>query len=174
MNDFRYSGAQIVVHWLSALLICFLLVTGTFVLSEMPNEPEKITNLAIHAGVGAMVGAMLIIRVIMRLSLPSPDEGWHAGLLSQIALNLVIALMVFSGAMLAIQSQTVEAILGMGNLPEDYEAFTPHLVHEVVAKAAMAFIGLHVVAVVVQHFVRKTGVLNRMRPGGSKAAQSAE
>ena len=88
MNDFRYSTAQIVVHWLSALLICFLLITGTFVLSDMPNTPEKLGNLMIHAGLGAVVAALLITRVVLRLNLPSPDEGLNAGVLSQIALNV--------------------------------------------------------------------------------------
>lgn len=178
MNEFRYSTAQIVVHWLSAVLIAFLLVTGTFVLSEMPNEPEKIFHLAIHAGLGALVAAMLIMRVIMRLTLPSPNDGLNKGLdlsvLSQIALNSVIALMVISGLMLAVQSQTIEAVLGLANLPEDYEVFMPHEVHEVVAKLTMLLVALHVMSVLVQHFVRKSGVLNRMRLGASKATNQSE
>lgn len=174
MNDFRYSTAQIVVHWLSALLICFLLITGTFVLSDMPNTPEKLGNLMIHAGLGAVVAALLITRVVLRLNMPSPDEGLNAGVLSQIALNLVMALMVFSGVMLVVQSQTVDAMLGLAELPEDYAAFMPRLVHGVVAKLAMALIALHVVSVIVQHVVRKTGVLNRMRPGASTPSTPTE
>lgn len=174
MNDFRYSTAQIVVHWLSALLICFLLVTGTFVLSEMPNTPEKLGNLMIHAGLGAAVAALLITRVVLRLNLPSPEEGLNAGVLSQVALNLVIALMVFSGVMLAVQSQTIDAVLGQAELPEDYAVFMPRLVHGVVAKLAMVLIALHVVSVMVQHVVRKTGVLNRMRPGAAKSSTTTE
>ena len=82
--------------------------------------------------------------------------------------------MVFSGVMLAVQSQTVDAILGLAELPEDYAVFMPRLVHGVVAKLAMALIALHVVSVMVQHVVRKTGVLNRMRPGAAKPSTTTE
>ena len=37
MQNFRYAGPQIAVHWLSAALIVFLLATGSLVLAELPN-----------------------------------------------------------------------------------------------------------------------------------------
>ena len=38
----------------------------------------------------------------------------------------------------------------------------------------MTLIALHVVSVIVQHAVRKTGVLNRMRPGASTPSTPTE
>ena len=168
MQNFRYALPQVAVHWLAALLIVFLLLTGTFVLEGMPNAAEKIGNLRIHIILGALAGMLVVARIVMRRRLPAPppmpgDKLAHAG---HMALNLAILLMAASGMMLALQSGTLAAVFGNGVLPEDFKSFTPRKVHGLVSKIAMGLIVLHVAAALYHQLIVKDGLLSRMRFGG--------
>lgn len=66
MSTFRYRLSQIAIHWLAAAAIIFLLVTGTFVLAELPNTAPKVGNLRIHMIVGALAGALVVSRLVLR------------------------------------------------------------------------------------------------------------
>jgi cytochrome b561 len=167
MQNFRYALPQVAVHWLAAVLIVFLLVTGTFVLGEMPNTVEKIGNLRIHLMLGGLAGMLVVARIIMRRRLPAPpamagDKLAHAG---HMALNLAILLMAASGMMLALQSGTLDAVFGSGTLPDDFKQFMPRKVHGLVSRIAMALIALHVAAALYHQLVVKDGLLFRMSFG---------
>lgn len=168
MQNFRYALPQVAVHWLAALVIVFLLLTGAFVLEDMPNTVEKIGNLRIHMMLGALAGMLVISRIVMRLRLPAPpampgDKLAHAG---HLALNLAILLMAASGMLLALQSGALDAVIGNGVLPENFETFTPRKVHGLVAKIAMGLIVLHLAAALYHQLIVKDGLLSRMRFGG--------
>lgn len=85
-------------------------------------------------------------------------------------MNLLVLLMAFSGAMLALQSGLLDALWGNGTLPSDFRAFTPRRVHGLLAKLTMALVALHVLAALYHQFVLRDGLLGRMglgRKGGS-------
>lgn len=172
MQTFRYAKPQIAIHWLSALLIGFLLVTGTLVLADLPNTVQKIGNLRIHMILGGLAGLLVIARIVMRKRLPAPPpvQGEKLARLGHMALNLVILLLVFSGMMLALQSGTFDAVFGSGVLPEDFKQFTPRKIHGLASRAAMALIALHVLAALYHQIIVKDGLLARM--GLGKAGQS--
>jgi len=50
----RYNNSAVILHWVSGLLILFVLLTGTFVLSEMPNTLEKINSFRVHMILGML------------------------------------------------------------------------------------------------------------------------
>lgn len=167
MQNFRYALPQVAIHWLAALLIAFLLLTGTFVLADMPNTTEKIGNLRIHLILGGLAGMLVIARIIMRRRLPAApamagDRLAHAG---HMALNLAILLMAASGMMLALQSGTLDAVFGGGVLPEDFKQFTPRKVHGLISRLAMGLIALHVAAALYHQLIVKDGLLSRMAFG---------
>jgi cytochrome b561 len=168
MQNFRYAKPQVAVHWLSAAVIVFLLLTGTLVLESMPNTLEKIGNLRIHMIFGGLAGMLVIARVILRKRMPSPpalpgDKLAHAG---HMALNLVILFMAVSGMALTLQSGLLDAVLGHGALPEDFKVFTPRKIHGLLAKVAMGLIAIHVGAAMYHQLIVKDGLLSRMRFGG--------
>jgi cytochrome b561 len=173
MQTFRYAKPQIAIHWLSALLIAFLLVTGTLVLADLPNTVEKISNLRIHMILGGLAGLLVVTRIVLRkrLPVPPPVQGEKLARLGHMALNLVILLLVFSGMMLALQSGTFDAVFGSGALPEDFKQFTPRKIHGLASRAAMALIALHVLAALYHQIIVKDGLLSRM--GLGKAGQSS-
>jgi cytochrome b561 len=173
MQAFRYAKPQIAIHWLAAALIVFLLVTGTFVLADLPNTAQKIGNLRIHMILGGLAGLLVIARIVLRKRLPAPPpvQGEKLARLGHLALNLVILLLAFSGMMLALQSGTFDAVFGSGVLPEDFKQFTPRKIHGLASRAAMALIALHVLAALYHQIVVKDGLLARMGLGARKAGQ---
>lgn len=170
MKSFRYAIPQIVVHWLAAIVIIFLLVTGTFVLADLPNTVQKLGNLRIHMIVGALAGLLVLTRLFLRKRQPAPPPGQGERLarLGHMALNLVILLLVFSGAVLALQSGTFDAVFGSGVLPEDFKQFTPRKIHGLASRLAMGLIALHVLAALYHQFVVRDGRLSRMGLGAVK------
>ena len=168
MQNFRYSAAQIAIHWLVAAVVLFLLATGMLVLAELPNDAQKVGNLRIHMILGGLAGMLVVARIVMRRRLPAPpampgDKLAHAG---HMALNLAILLMAASGMLLVLQSGTLDAVFGNGTLPENFKDFTPRKVHGLVAKITMGLIALHVAAALHHQLIVKDGLLSRMRFGG--------
>lgn len=170
MPSVRYAKSQIAIHWLAAALIIFLLVTGSLVLANLPNTAEKIGNLRIHMILGVLAGILVIARVILRKRLPALPavHGEMFARLGHMALNLIILLMVFSGAMLMLQSGALEALFGSAALPADFKEFTPRRIHGLASRAAMALIALHVLAALYHQFIVKDGLLARMGIGSNK------
>lgn len=170
MTSFRYAPSQAAVHWLAAATVIFLLLTGTFVLEALPNDAQKIGNLRIHILVGALAGVLVMVRLVLRKRHPVPpaSPGERAGRLGHAALNLLILLMAFSGAMLALQSGLFDSIFGSGTLPADFKTFTPRQVHGLVAKVLMGLVALHLLATLYHQFVLRDGLLGRMRLGRAR------
>jgi cytochrome b561 len=167
MQAFRYAKPQVAIHWLAAALIAFLLVTGTLVLADLPNNAAKIGNLRIHMMLGGLAGLLVISRIIMRRRFPAPPAlaGHKLALAGHLALNLIILLLVFSGVMLGLQSGAFDAVFGSGVLPEDFKQFTPRKIHGLASRLAMGLIALHILAAVWHQFIVKDGLLSRMRFG---------
>lgn len=152
MATFRYATSQMVVHWLAAAAIIFLLITGTFVLSEMPNTAEKLGNLRIHMLVGAVVGLLVIARIVLRRRKPKgpPVTGQAMARAGHVALNLIVLLLAVSGSVLAFESGAIQAVFGSGQLPADFFEFTPRKVHGIASKVLMGLIAVHVLAALYQ------------------------
>lgn len=171
MQSFRYTKSQVAVHWLAALLIVFLLVTSTFVMADLPNTVQKIGNLRIHTLLGALVGALVLARVVMRKRLPSGPavQGEKLAHLGHLALNLGVLLLVASGSALALQSGAFDAVFGNGVLPEDFKLFTLRKVHGLLSRLMMGLIAVHVLAALYHQFKLKDGLIARMTFGKKSA-----
>lgn len=119
MKQFRYALPQVAVHWVAALIILFLLVTGTFVLADMPNDAAKIGSLRIHLILAGLAGLLVVARIVMRMRLPSPPLATSGRMvrIAHMGLNLLVLVLVFSGAMLAWQSGVLEACSGTAPCP---------------------------------------------------------
>ena len=167
MKGFHYAGSQIAIHWLSAALVIFLLLTGTLVMANLPNTTEKISNITIHMLIGSCVGLLVVLRVILwrRRPQPEPITGQLIIKIGHLTLNVVLLLLVLSGVFLSLQSNTFEAVFGNGTLPSDFHAFIPRKVHGILSRIAMFLIALHVLAALYHQYLLKDGLLSRMIPG---------
>jgi cytochrome b561 len=171
MKSFHYAGSQIAIHWLSAALVIFLLLTGSLVMADLPNTTEKISNITIHMLIGGCVGLLVVVRAILLKILPQPEPmaGQVMIKIGHLALNIVLLLLVLSGVFLSLQSNTFEAVFGNGTLPADFHVFVPRQVHGILSRIAMFLIALHVLAALYHHYILKDDLLSRMTPG--KASQ---
>lgn len=167
MSSFRYTAAQITIHWLAAALIVFLLATGTLVLADLPNTPDKIGNLRIHIVLGALAALLVVVRIVLRKRQPAPPPVAFekAARLGHVALNLVVLVMAVSGVALSLQSGTLQAVFGGGALPADYMVFTVRKVHGLASRLLMGLVALHVLAALYHQFVVKDRLLSRMGLG---------
>ncbi|NLY27794.1 MAG: cytochrome b [Alcaligenaceae bacterium] len=170
MPSFRYAASQIIIHWLVAAAIFFLLITGTFILAELPNTPEKIGNLRIHMLVGAVVALLVITRIVLKRSKPAapPVKGQALARIGHVALNLVVLLLAVSGMVLALQSGALQAVFGSGALPADFMEFTPRIVHGLASKVLIALVAVHVLAALYHQFIVKDRLLARMGLGSKQ------
>lgn len=167
MSTFRYAPSQIAVHWLAAALIVFLLITGTFVLAEMPNTADKTGNFRIHMILGALAAGLVVARVLLRRINPRPPavvaEKWAR--LGHMGLNLLVLLLAMSGVALSLQSGVLAAVLGSAPLPESLDGWTLRKVHGLLTRLLMALVAVHVLAALYHQWIVKDGLLLRMRPG---------
>lgn len=172
MSTFRYAPSQILVHWLAAALIVFLLVTGTFVLAEIPNTPEKTGNFRIHMILGALAALLVVARVLLRRRHPQPPAvvAERRARLGHMGLNILVLLLAVSGSVLALQSGVADAVLGNGMLPESLDGWTLRKVHGLLSRLLMALIAVHVLAALYHQWIVRDGLLLRMRPGKTRSS----
>jgi cytochrome b561 len=168
----RYHPALVSLHWLLALLILLALAMGTFLLKEMPNtSPDKIGALRGHMIMGFVIGALMLIRLVIRNHSSHPYAASTGNaLLDQLrksahtGLYVLILAMAASGVAIALLAGLPEIVFtgGAGVLPENFASYPPRTVHGWIAKALMALIGLHLAGVVYHQFALKDRLLSRM------------
>ena len=168
-----YNRVQSTVHWLTALVIGFLLITGTFILSEVPNsEPDKLGKLTIHAIVGGVALVLILFRIIWALKTEQPphvETGAPVmdklGALAPKILNILSLVVVVSGIAMGIGSGLMELIVtGVGALPEDFFGSPVRIVHGLSSKVLFAGVIIHILAGLMHQFVKKDQIMSRISP----------
>jgi len=166
----RYHPLLVGLHWVSALLIVFMLLVGTFVLAEMPNNDAKVLSLGLHMVTGLLILVLTTVRFIVRLvkARPAPATTGNkfldlVGRITHGLLYLGAFAMGLSGLGIALQSNLFATVFGgSGELPRTFYLYAPRIGHEYVAWALFAIIGLHVAAAFYHQFIRKDHLLARM------------
>ncbi len=153
-----YSRTQVALHWVIVALVAaqYLLHGGIEAAwagrldGSLPNEPFPNP----HAIVGIIILGLTIWRVAMRLRVGVPvlpvEEPQVLKLIAKVthlAFYVLLIAMPISGAL--------AWVIGL-------EA--PAEAHEVAAKLMLALIALHIIGALVQQFVLKTTVMERMSP----------
>ena len=173
-NVRHYHGVLVVLHWLLAVMIGVALIMGSTVLEHMPNsDPGKMDALKGHMVVGGLIGVLMLVRWVTRLSTQHPPKAstgmaWADRLApwAHVALYAGVAVMVASGVGMALAFDLPAVVFqGQGSLPEDFHSVTPRLVHGLVAKLLMLTIVAHVLAALYHQWVRKDGLMSRMAWG---------
>lgn len=171
----RYHPALVILHWLLAALLLFVLAMGTLSLRELPNAaPEKLFALRGHMIFGVGILLLTLIRLAVRAGTRRPPPAAtgntlldRLGPLVHGALYAAVILMAASGIALALQAGLPGIVFGGGGapLPESFSAFAPRKVHGLLSKLLMVLIALHVAGALYHQFVRRDSLLGRMRLG---------
>ena len=171
----RYSLPAIFFHWTSFALIVFVGALG--LLFEAIPRPNRMFWINIHAVFGLAVLALALARIIWRRRRAPPD--YPAGTpeltkrLSHPVHMLLYAMMIvlpLVGIVAYVWHARVfdfglfKLNFGVASNKPVYEAAEEF--HELLAFSLFGLVGLHGLAALWHHFVRKDGLLGRMWPGG--------
>lgn len=168
----RYGTVAIAIHWVSALAVLALLVSGTIMAGAAGEAKRSI--LPVHA----TVGALLLLLTLLRLAWwawgdrrPEPVSGQPPAqkLAARIVhglLYLAIIVLAASGIGMLALSGAIPALLSGAPLP-DFTGLAPRQGHGVVSKLLMALLALHIAAALYHQFVRRDRVLGRMGIGSA-------
>ncbi len=169
----RYHPVLVVLHWLLAAFLIGLLIAGTVLLAPVPNDdPAKLLSFRLHMGLGLLTFFLMVLRLAVRLTTrtPSPAVTGNAALdrlarANHWALYLLAFVMAGSGIAMARASGLPDAVFGDGPMPPDFADYTARRVHGLASRLFMALIALHIAAALWHHFIRRDGILARMRLG---------
>ncbi|MCA1456070.1 cytochrome b/b6 domain-containing protein [Bradyrhizobium sp. BRP22] len=162
-----YTAAQILLHWVIAVLVVFQLIFGEDIVPAYRAVrrgtealPSDILRADVHIYVGFTILVLAMARLAIRLMLGAPPapagesavQKWIAAA-THFILYATIFLMPVTGAL--------AWYLGIGAIGK---------MHELAKSVIIAAVVLHASGALWQHFVAKTDVLVRMlRPGAGRA-----
>ena len=165
----RYHPALVVLHWILGLLIILGLFMGTFSLERLPNsDPSKLDSLRGHMINGAVIGCLMVVRLIIRARTRRPvpaatGMAWADAIGPWPHRALVFA-MFASGVALGVSTDLPAIVFGGSEkrLPATFDGSWMRALHAIAAKLLMTLIVLHVVAALWHQVVRRDGLLRRM------------
>ena len=162
----RYGTMILSIHWVSALLISILLVSG-FRAANTVDPVAKAAILKFHIPLALAVLALTMVRIVWWWGFdrkPKPVAGspyWQERLARGVHLlfYIVILGMIASGIGMIALSGTGPVIFGgEGTLP-DFWKYPPRVPHGIGAPLLLALLVLHTGAALYHHFVRYDGLL---------------
>ncbi len=172
----RYGALSIGIHWL--MLLLFIAVYACIELRELypkgsdPREALKTW----HAMLGMLVFGLIWLRLAARLSGPTPGiqpepPSWQqisAKLLHLALYALMIGMPVTGWLLLSASGKPIPFFgLQLPALIGQNKELASQIkeVHEFVGTAGYYLIGLHTVAALYHHFIKRDNTLTRMLPG---------
>lgn len=181
-NQFGYGGVAIFYHWVMAVLV---LVVGTLgLLHDSWPHATQTRWINIHAVIGLAVWLLLMLRFAWRLSHRPPDLPPDIGEFSRrtsYPVHLLMYLLLFVIPIFGIITFIWHGrVFDFGlfridpHVRGDRSIFHPtEDIHGYLAYTLFAVIGLHTLAALWHHFVRRDRVLLRMWPGQRVAREES-
>ncbi|PIE07339.1 MAG: cytochrome B [Rhodobacterales bacterium] len=165
-----WHHAIVALHWLLALMIMAALAAGKLILAATPNsDPHKLDSLQAHMTLGLAIGALMLLRLVVRLFTENPAHAATGSRLLDLAgsaahwgLYLLVFAMVASGVGISLGSGLPEILAGNGTLPADFAAYPPRAVHGIAATLLGLLILAHVAGAGYHTVVLKDGLMRRM------------
>jgi cytochrome b561 len=172
----RYTSTAIALHWLIALLLLGQFAFG-LMLDDIPRgTPERGFYVNLHKSTGILIGLLIVLRIVWRLThtppaLPDAMPAWQqrAARYSHAALYLCMLMLPLSGYLASNFSKHGIKFFNVVRIPpwgpDDktlYAVFNQ--MHHVTALLLALFVGLHLLAVAKHMLVDHDGLLLRMWP----------
>jgi cytochrome b561 len=165
----RYGAVPIAIHWITALALLGLLVSGF-------RAADKAAILRVHTAVGVAVLALTAARILWWIAVdrkppyPASMPRWQEIASSAVhgLLYLAILLMAGSGIAMMALSGAADIVWGgaAGPLP-DFMLYPPRIGHGLGAMVLIALVLAHVAAALYHQFVLRDRLLARMGLGRS-------
>ncbi len=172
-NPDRYGAIAVMIHWVSALAISGMLMSG-FLAAGANSGAAKIDLLRMHAVMGGCVLLLTLVRIAWWVLVDNkpqavdPNSEWQMrmAVLVHRLFHIVVLIMVISGIRMVILWNLGPVLLDGGTaiLPE-ITAKPPRIVHGIFARFLIALLSLHICAALYHHFIKHDGLLARMGIG---------
>lgn len=172
-----YASSQKAIHW-----TVFLLVIGlyglTYVVDLFPRgDPSRDLVWWFHISFGLLLFVLVILRAGLRLTRGAPGlpsemtqlERWMAKLTHLALYALLVAIPVL-GILLTWYRGDALSFFGLFTIPAPFspDRTTAGIIkelHSLCANLILILAGLHAVAALWHHFIRRDDILKRMLPG---------
>jgi cytochrome b561 len=151
-----YSGLQIALHWLIAILIVAAWFTGEGAGEAMDVVEEGGTaGFVPHAAIGLAILAVVVLRIVVRLGRGAPAAPGTPGSLSVLAADwghrLIYLLMV---------------AVPLGGISTFFLGLDVGDIHELAANVLMLVVLGHALMALYHQYILKDGLLRRMMKAG--------
>lgn len=168
-SEDRYPSFRVALHWLSAALAAFMLLTG-FAAAASTAPDSKLALLQIHAAAGTTVLAVTTVWLLARLfgrRVPPLEGTWAVSRLAARAMHLllpaILLLTATGGAATLYVSGALDIVLENSSPPfPDFFAFRVRRLHGLGARLVILFAVLHLIAAVYHHFIRRRPTFRRI------------
>jgi cytochrome b561 len=171
----HYTRTAICLHWLIALCVLGLLSVGLY-MTGLKISPVKLQIYMLHKSLGLTVLALMLIRLLWRLThapppLPVSLPAWQrvASASTHALIYLLLFAMPISGWLMNSASGFPTKLFSLMPLPQliarDPEAFVRwQTVHAYLAYSLLALVVLHVAAAFKHALIDRDGIARRMWP----------
>ncbi|NML31195.1 cytochrome b [Paraburkholderia antibiotica] len=182
VNAAAYDIVARTLHWLTVLLIASQFLIG-WTMPDVHRDTLPVGLIAWHLGVGATLIAVIVLRVVWRLThRPKPEElppllGF-ASRITHFFLYLCLLIVPLLGWINASSRGWAVRLAGLVRYPSlssTGSAFGHEMgdVHGILAWVLFALIVLHILAALFHRFVLKDHVMQRMLPGAGPSRDAA-
>jgi cytochrome b561 len=175
----RYGWLAQAFHWVTVVLIVVQLVTINLA-EDLPRGLQKLELMARHKSFGITILLLAVLRLAWRFANPVPPapQGvppWQrrAADVSHWLLYALIFAVPLSGWMMSSAANYPVSWFGLVQLPDlvgpgERLHETLEEVHELLATTLLVVAGIHLLAALQHHFLRRDDVLRRMLPWGRR------
>jgi cytochrome b561 len=181
----RYGAVAQGLHWLIAALVLTMFGLGWY-MADLPLGQQKLDLYQLHKSLGLTIFALVVLRLGWRLGhapppLPAALPAWERTVAkgAHVLFYVILLVQPLIGLVQSNAANFPVVVWGVLPLPAligTNEALGETLVevHELVARALLVLILLHVAAALRHHFILKDDVLRRMLPAsGSRTRPSS-
>lgn len=183
----RYGAMSKTLHWLIFALFIYQFLTAEIMHALVAGVPEsnvygvgKYAMYGWHKSVGMVLLLLALLRVTWVIYSPIPKLPSTLSKVDRVVANSaklllygIILAMPISGYVMSMAGGhgiTMFGALSVPNILGENKALAglAHEVHEYVAYATYAVVGVHILAALMHHYVKKNDILLRMLPTGGK------
>ena len=180
----RYDAVAMVIHWLTAALMIFMVIFGEDLMKEGEHAAEAgdaanaTFEPSLHVSIGAAILLLGVLRIVWRLTHASPpypasmkryeviaSKSLH-GLFYLLLIGIPLTgWLAFGG--FAAENPALEGVRVFGAFPVPASPVTGETfknLHELGSNAAMVLIILHILAALKHQFIDRDGIFKRMLP----------
>lgn len=168
----RYDRITMILHWLTALLVVSLWGIAQ-VIDFFPRGSPRVDVRSVHMVLGITLGLVLLARILWRAGFGRGLPDAEAGLLGLAAraVHYLLYGLVFATVLLGLANASLggDSFFNLFALPafpgaNGNLARSVNGLHGTFANAVLIVAGLHALAALFHHYVRRDGVLRRMLP----------